>query len=524
MGMVRRMSAQPSPAAPGAAGLDDKLDRGVLKIASVVVLGAIMAILDTTVVNVALQKLTIQFSTSFDTIQWVATGYMLALATVIPITGWASDRFGTKRLYLLAIGTFLIGSMLAGLAWNVESLILFRVVQGLGGGMLMPAGMTILTRTAGPQRIGRVMSVLGVPMLLGPICGPILGGWLVDAVSWRWIFYINVPIGVIAFVLALRLLPKDKATKSGRFDFAGLLMVSPGLAALIFGVSRIPSTGTVTAIEVWLPALAGIVLLVSFVLRALRVADPLMDLGLFKNRTFSVSMITLSVFCMGFFGAMLLLPTYFTLVRGESALHAGLLLAPQGFGAMIMMPIAGRLFDKFAARRIVLPGLALIVVGMVPFTQVTSTTPYALLLSAAFVMGLGMGCTMMPITSAALQTLRSEDMAKASTTTSILQQTSGAIGSAIMSIVLAALLGSRFGVPTNQGQLAATAATLNPATHTAASALAAGAFATPFLIATVILAVCLVPAAFLPNKRFIPSPPPTGSDDAAAAVPVAPLH
>jgi EmrB/QacA subfamily drug resistance transporter len=513
-----RMSAQESPAATG---LEDKLDRGVLKVASVVVLGAIMAILDTTVVNVALQKLTLEFSTSFDTIQWVATGYMLALATVIPVTGWASDRFGTKRLYLLAIGTFLVGSMLAGLAWNVESLIIFRVLQGLGGGMLMPAGMTILTRAAGPQRIGRVMSVLGVPMLLGPICGPILGGWLVDAVSWRWIFYINVPIGVIAFLLALRLLPKDDPEPSGRFDFVGMLMVSPGLAALIFGVSRIPSTGTVGAVEVWLPALAGLVLLVAFVLRALRVDHPLIDLKLFRNRPFSVAMITMSVFCVGFFGAMLLLPTYFTLVRGESALHAGLLLAPQGLGAMLAMPITGRLADKIAARRIVLPGLGLIVLGMVVFTQVGSTTSYGLLLSSLFVMGIGMGCTMMPITSAALQTLRPKDMAKASTATNIVQQTAGAIGSAIMSIILAALLAAKFGVSTSQGQLAATAATLNPQTHTAAASLTADSFATTFLWATILLALCLIPAFFLPKKRFVPE---AATDSAEPVAPPVPMH
>jgi len=239
------MSTQ-SPAAPGG----DKLDAGVLKVAGVVILGAIMAILDTTVVNVALQKLTIEFQTSFDTIQWIATGYMLALATVIPITGWASDRFGTKRLYMTAIGLFLIGSMLAGMAWDVESLIIFRVLQGFGGGMLMPAGMTILTRAAGPHRIGRVMGVLGVPMLLGPIGGPILGGWLVDAVSWRWIFYINVPIGLITMAMAWRLLPKDRPEPSERFDFVGMLMVSPGLAALIFGVSNIPAAGGVGAVDV----------------------------------------------------------------------------------------------------------------------------------------------------------------------------------------------------------------------------------------------------------------------------------
>ncbi|WP_245788710.1 DHA2 family efflux MFS transporter permease subunit [Amycolatopsis marina] len=417
-------------------------------------LGAIMAILDTTVVNVALQTLTIEFQTSFDTIQWVATGYMLALVTVIPVTGWASDRFGTKRLYLLAIVLFLAGSVLAGFAWNVETLIIFRVLQGLGGGMLMPAGMTILTRAAGPHRVGRVMSVLGVPMLLGPIGGPILGGWLVDAVSWRWIFFINVPIGAVALLLAARLLPKDRPEPANRFDFPGMLMLSPGLALLIYGVSNLPDAGGVGATSVWLPGAAGIVLVAGFLLRATRIAQPLIDLHLFRNRTFSIAVLTMSIFSVSFFGAMLLLPTYFLLVRGETALTAGLLLAPQGIGAMVTMPIAGRLADRIGSGKVVLPGLVLIVAGLAVFTTVGPDTSYWLLLPALFVMGLGMGSTMMPIMSAALQTLTHKQVARASTATNIVQQASGAIGSAVMSIILAGVLAGKFGVPTSEGQLA----------------------------------------------------------------------
>src|SRR4051794_33533784 len=184
--------------APADARAEKGLDRALLSVAIVVVLGAIMSILDTTVVNVAISHLTTDFDTSLETIQWIVTGYTLALATVIPLTGWAADRFGTKRLYILSLGLFLAGSALSGPAWSAESLIVFRVLRGLGGGMLMPGGMTILTRAAGPQRVGRVMSIIGVPMLLGPIIGPILGGWLVDDVSWRWIFFINIPIGVAA--------------------------------------------------------------------------------------------------------------------------------------------------------------------------------------------------------------------------------------------------------------------------------------------------------------------------------------
>src|SRR6187455_3511160 len=213
-----------------AAEPDGKLDRRILTIASVVVLGAIMSILDTTVVNVAINTLARDFDTELSTIQWIVTGYTLALATVIPVTGWAADRFGTKRLYMLSIGLFLAGSALSGAAWSAESLIAFRILQGLGGGMLMPAGMTILTKAAGPHRVGRVMAIIGVPMLLGPILGPILGGWLVDNASWRWIFFINLPIGIVAFIAALRILPKDQPQVGERFDTLGLFLLSPGLA------------------------------------------------------------------------------------------------------------------------------------------------------------------------------------------------------------------------------------------------------------------------------------------------------
>src|SRR3954462_2049329 len=211
----------------GPAKASPRLDRRLLAISSVVVLGAIMSILDTTVVNVAINTLARDFNTELSTIQWIVTGYTLALATVIPVTGWAADRFGTKRLYMISIGLFIAGSALSGAAWSAESLIFFRVLQGLGGGMLMPAGMTILTRAAGPQRVGRVMAIIGVPMMLGPILGPILGGWLVDDFSWRWVFFLTLPIGIAAFFASTRILPKDSPQSAERFDAVGLALLSP---------------------------------------------------------------------------------------------------------------------------------------------------------------------------------------------------------------------------------------------------------------------------------------------------------
>jgi len=312
-----------SPASPTSE--DNGLDRELMLVAWVVVLGAIMSILDVTVVNVAINTLAREFQTTLPTIQWVSTGYTLALATVIPLTGWAGDRFGTKRLYLISITLFVLGSVLSGLAWSSGSIIFFRVLQGFGGGMLMPLGMTILTRAAGPQRVGRVMAVIGVPMLLGPVFGPILGGWLVDDFSWRWIFFINIPIGAAALIASLRILPTDAPSSSERFDVVGLALLSPGLAAVIYGLAQSGSEGGFGSAKVLLPVLAGAIALAFFVRHALRTPDALIDLRLFKNRTFTVSSITLTLVIISVFGGMLLLPLYLQAVRGESAMDTGLL-------------------------------------------------------------------------------------------------------------------------------------------------------------------------------------------------------
>src|ERR1044071_639664 len=219
------------------------LDRALWRLASVVVLGTIMSILDTTIVNVAIETLGRELGAPLSTIQWVATGYLLALATVIPLTGWAIERFGGKKAWMTAVALFLCGSALCGLASSSTSLIAFRVLQGFGGGMILPIGQAILAQAAGPQRMGRVMSVIGVPMLLGPILGPIIGGVIVDQASWRWIFFVNLPVGTAAVAAAARLLPDAKPQLGERLDVRGLLLLSPGLACLLYGVSAAGNAG-----------------------------------------------------------------------------------------------------------------------------------------------------------------------------------------------------------------------------------------------------------------------------------------
>ncbi|MFI0348869.1 DHA2 family efflux MFS transporter permease subunit [Actinomadura sp. 9N407] len=503
------MTAPASPKAadgPKAADSGGGLDRGVIAVAMVVVLGAIMSILDVTVVNVALKHLTEDFNAPLSTIQWVATGYTLALATVIPVTGWASARFGTKRLYIISIILFVAGSALAGMAWSAESLIAFRVLQGLGGGMIMPAGMTILTQAAGPQRVGQVMSIVGIPMLLGPIMGPILGGWLVDDVSWRWIFYINVPIGAVALFLAFKILKKDKPRKAERLDVLGLLLLSPGLAMLIYGLATGAEKNDFTRPDVLVTAIGGGLLVIGFAVHALREGNtnPLIDLRLFKRRSVAAASGTMVLFACAFFGAMLILPLYYQTVRGESAFAAGLLLAPQGLGAMVTMPIGGKLTDKLGPGKVVLVGLALVVLGVAGFaSQLTPDASYWTLGMALFVMGLGMGMTMMPTMSAAMQTLQHDEVPRASTALNIIQQVAGSIGTAFIAVLLATQLRAE-GLDTSGGlgaEPSAGGAEVPPHIMAEIMSKMADAFQTTYWSSLVLLVLAFLPALMLPRRR-----------------------
>jgi EmrB/QacA subfamily drug resistance transporter len=487
----------PSGPEPAESAPETHIDRALLAVASVVVLGTIMSILDTTVVNVAIRTLAVRFNTTLPTIQWVATGYTLALAAVIPLSGWIADRFGTKRLYMISIALFLCGSALSGLAWSAGSIIVFRVLQGLGGGMIMPAGMTILTRAAGPQRIGRVMSIIGVPMLLGPILGPILGGWLVADVSWRWIFFINLPIGIVALALAARILPRDVAAHDQRLDFVDFLLLSSGLALAIYGLAETNSAGGFGSARVLVPLLAGIALLGLFVRHALRASAPLVDLWLFKDRTFAMSSTMLVLVVISVFGSFLLLPLYFQTVRGESALQSGLLLAPQGLGAMIAMPVAGVLSDRTGPGKIVPFGLLAIIAAVLWLTQIGPDTSYVGTSVDLFVFGFGMGFTMMPTFTGAMQSIRREAVARGSTALNILQQTGASIGTAVLTVILASAITDRLGAGAN---VAGAAPPGSAIPHRVAS-LEAGAFGHTFWWALALLLAALVFSAALPKRK-----------------------
>jgi EmrB/QacA subfamily drug resistance transporter len=415
----------------------DRIEPHVWRIAAVVVVGAIMSILDTTIVNVALDTLSRDLHSSLADIQWVATGYMLALAAVIPVSGWAAGRFGARRLWIASVILFTLGSVLCGLAWSTESLIAFRVLQGLGGGMIMPVGQMVLTRAAGPARLGRVMSVVGLAMILAPIFGPTIGGLLIDHLDWRWIFYVNLPVGIIGVIMGLRLLPAiEEGVQRTRLDRVGFGLMAVGVPLVVYGLAEIGQQGSLSAPQAFGPLVIGLALVAAFILHALRADEPLLNVRLFRNASFSSAALTTFVLGGALFGAMLIMPLYFQLVRGEDAVATGLLLIPQGVGAAFAMGLSGRLTDRVGGGIVALLGLGVTLVTTIPFIAIGATTGYVLIAAAMLGRGFGIGLTMMPAMTAAYSRLQPSDIAHATPQLNVLQRVGGSIGTALLTVVL----------------------------------------------------------------------------------------
>jgi len=412
-----------------------RIEPATWMVAGTVVLGSVMSVLDTTIVNVALHDLALEFEVSITTVHWVASAYLLALAIVIPLSGWASQRFGARRVWMTSVGLFLLGSMLAGVSWSIGSLIAFRILQGLGGGMIIPVGMALMTRAAGPGQLGRVLGVIGIAQLLGPVLGPVLGGLLVEHGGWRWIFYVNVPIGLLALTLAPHTIPSDRPQPCDRLDLTGFLLLSPGLAAVVYGLAE-TSSGGLGGAATFGPILIGLALIAAFVAHARRAPNPLIHVRLFKMRAFAATAGT--AFCLGMslYGAMYLLPLYYQTARGLTPLDAGLLMAPQGIGAAIMMPFAGRATDRLGPGRVVLVGLFLMLAGTVPFAFAGDSTPYPLLAGALVVRGLGLGASLMPAMAGTYGRLDDAEVPRATSAVNAIQRTGGSLGVALMAVVL----------------------------------------------------------------------------------------
>jgi EmrB/QacA subfamily drug resistance transporter len=425
------------PAWRVAGGPGDHLDRSTVVVAVVATIGLIMAALDTTIVNVALDTLARDLHSSLATIQWVSTGYLLSLALVTPLSGWVTERFGPKRTWITCITLFALGSLLCAMATSAGELIAFRVLQGLGGGMLTPVGFTLVAQSAGPRHVGQALSLVGVPLLLGPILGPVIGGLIIDQAPWQWIFVVNLPIAVLAIVLAARWLPAGtRGADAGPLDWVGVALLCPGLTGVVFGLSEIERQGGITHPIAFGPLVAGFVLVGLFVRNAMRAPRPLIDVRLFASPGVRAAAMITFVLGGALFGTLLVLPLYYQLDRGLSALHAGLLLAPQGIGAALALPISGRLTDRLGAGRVVLVGCGIIALASLPLAFVGPHTSYLLLSGVLFVRGLGLGASIQPSTAAAYSLLTTAQVPRATAALTALRQIGGSIGTALLAVVL----------------------------------------------------------------------------------------
>ncbi|MES9603673.1 DHA2 family efflux MFS transporter permease subunit [Actinomadura sp. NPDC000929] len=472
------------------------IDPHLRNIAIVVVLGAIMTVLDSTIVNVAITALGRDFDTSLATVQWVVTGYTLALSMAIPLTAWSVRRFGARTMWLVSLGLFIGGSLLCGLAWSLPSLIVFRVLQGFGGGMLMPVGQTMLVREAGPDRMGRVMSIVSVPAMLAPILGPLLGGVIVDNLSWRWMFFVNVPFCALALVAALRMLPRDgERSTDARLDVIGMLLLSPGLAALVYALSEVGNGAHLTSGRFLITAIAGGVLVAAFAAHAFRRGDgALIDLRRLGTRAFTAATGGLFLYSAAMFGLMILVPLFAGIVRGESALDAGWLLAPMGVGAMATMSVSGRLGDRFGGRWLAVGGILCVLAGTVALTTLSPGTGRATIMAAMLVVGLGHGMIAPPLMAMAYQGLPREAVPAATTGANILVRIGSSFGTAVTAVILQ--IGIRHEIPGASGSLDEAAGHRTAETPS----LLANAFTDTFWWTAVFLVAALVPVLTIPRK------------------------
>ncbi len=457
-----------------------KIDKGVLTTASVLAIGALAVVFDTTIVTVALHSLAQDLDTTVATIQWVTTGYLLALGVTVPLSTWALGRFGGRKVWIFSLALFLFGSVGSGLAWSAVSLIAWRVIQGIGGGLMLPVMATLVFQEAKGKALGKTAALVALPAMLGPILGPLVGGAILTNLSWRFLFWVNIPFCVAGLHLAaIYLKSEPPSTTKPRMDAAGLILLAPAIAALVLALSNAGSAAGFNHADVLLPLVVGIALLVAFVIYALRRSEPIVDIRLLKSR--SVGSASLVLFLSGFalYGAMLLLPLYYLEVRGVTALTAGLMLVPQGIGTLLSRQIAGPLTDRIGARSIAAVGFVIVAAATLPFCFVTATSNGWMLALWLLIRGIGLGAITMPVMTAAYVGLDHAEVAHSSVLIRISQQLGGSFGTAVLAVIL------------------------QYATTVSASPDPTAAFHTAFGWATTFALIALLPCIWLPGRKEV---------------------
>jgi EmrB/QacA subfamily drug resistance transporter len=401
----------------------------------VFVFGLFMDLLDLTITNVALPTLAHDFRASTTTIEWVVTGYLLSLAVFIPVSGWAGDRFGTKRVFMFALAMFTAGSLACGLAWNIESLIGFRVLQGVGGGMLTPVGTAMLFRAFPPAERAAASALLAIPTVIAPASGPVVGGYLVEYHTWRWIFFINIPIGLAGLAFAGLLLREEKQEATGRLDVPGFVLGAGGLASLVYALSEAGSRGFGVA-RVLAFGLTGLAALGVFALVELRVPYPMIDVRLFRDKLFTAANSVQIIAQGGLQGALFLLPLFLQAERGMSPLESGLTTFPQAIGVVMMVQPAGRFYKSIGPRRMMMAGMAGITLSTAVFYWVDLDTSAWLIRLVMLARGWSFALTLVPLQTATFATIKPQDTGRASAIFNSSRQVAASFGVALLGTVL----------------------------------------------------------------------------------------
>lgn len=400
----------------------------------VVVIGTFMAILDTSIVNIAIPKMMTVFGASTDEISWVLTGYMLTMGIVIPLTGYLGDTFGSKKLYISAMIVFTIGSALCGVSWSTNSMIVARVIQALGGGMIMPVGMSMIFQTIPLEKRGVALGIWGISAMAAPAIGPTLSGYIVEYLDWRLIFTINIPVGIIGVMFAILILKETTIIPNKKFDYGGALTVAIGLFTLLFGLNKVSSEGWNSVYVIGLLSIA-VIFLTSFVLIELKHTDPLLELRVLKNFPFTLSLLITTVTTIAMFGGVFLVPLYMQTLRGYTAMQTGILMFPSAIVTGIMMPISGRLFDRFGAKWLTISGLLILAGSTYYLTKLGVDTPTDYLKIILIVRGIGLGLCMMPTSTAGMNSIPLNLTGRASALSNTIRQVVGSLGIAAITTV-----------------------------------------------------------------------------------------
>lgn len=402
---------------------------------SILIIGAFMSILDSSIVNVALPKMMAVFSAGTSQIQWVLTGYMLVLGVVVPVTGYLGDRYGYKKMYIIALLIFTLGSGLCGFAWSTWVMVGFRVIQGIGGGMIMPLTMSMVYRVVPRHKIGLALGVWGIAAMAAPAMGPTFGGYLVDYFNWRLIFTINLPIGIAAVILGLRYLQETPKNNDLKFDFIGFICSSIGLFCLLFALSEGSDRGWTSPFIVVLFSIAFVSLL-YFIIHELSMDDPMLDLRLLKNRTFLGSMLISVIFSVAMMGGMFLIPLYMQNFRQFTAVQTGELMMPGGIVTGLIMPISGQLYDKIGSKPLIITGLSIVGLATLLFHNISMETAYTTIMLWTVLRSVGMGLAMMPATNAGMSVVPTPKIGRASALNNVVRQVSSSFGVAIVTTLL----------------------------------------------------------------------------------------